>query len=87
MSEILSWLTKLNGWQRVWIVVTCIFAALTFTILFANISDFESFAIFLMWFVFPVTIFFITLYILNFVIKWVRKGLKQKYKFSQGIVS
>jgi hypothetical protein len=78
MSEIKSWLKKSNGWQRFWIVVTCIYAVLTLVILTVNITDFESFAVFLMWFVFPVTIFFVTLYILTFSIKWVRKALLER---------
>jgi hypothetical protein len=45
-------------------------------ILNVNIADFESFAVFLMWFVFPVTIFFVALYVLTFGIKWLRKRFK-----------
>ena len=78
MSEIKSWLKKSNGWQRFWILVTFIYAVLTLVILTVNIDDFESFAVFLMWFVFPVTIFFVTLYILSFSIKWVRKALFER---------
>jgi len=78
MSEIKSWLKKSNGWQRFWILVTFIYAVLTLVILTVNIADFESFAVFLMWFVFPVTIFFVTLYILSFSIKWFRKALLER---------
>ena len=37
----MSWLKKTNGWQRFWIVVTCIYAVLTLVILNVNIADFE----------------------------------------------
>ena len=75
-KNLMSWLKKTNGWQRFWIAVTCIYAVLTLVILNVNIADFESFAVFLMWFVFPVTIFFIALYVLTFGIKWLRKRFK-----------
>ena len=75
-KNLMSWLKKTNGWQRFWIAVTFIYAVLTLVILNVNIADFESFAVFLMWFVFPVTIFFVALYVLTFGIKWLRKRFK-----------